>query len=53
MNILNLKSIKMKPQLKYWRDLPKEEKDNIMLEQNIKEITFKEICLIYENRDKC
>lgn len=43
----------MKPQLKYWRDLQKEEKDNIMLEQKIKAITFKEICFIYENRAKC
>lgn len=38
----------MNAQLRYWRDLPKEEKKRIMKEKRIKAITFKQITDIYE-----
>lgn len=40
----------MTPQLRYWRDLPKEEKKKIMKEKGIKAITFEQITEIYETR---
>lgn len=38
----------MTAQLRYWRDLPKEEKKRIMKEKRIKAITFEQITDIYE-----
>ena len=37
----------MRPQLKYWTNLTKEEKQKIMQEKNIKVVTFKDIEKIY------
>lgn len=37
----------MRPELKYWRDLSKEEKSRLMLYRNIKTITYSQIQEIY------
>lgn len=37
----------MKEQLKYWRDLTKQQKATIKAEHNIKIVTFEFICEIY------
>ena len=37
----------MRPELKYWRDLPKDEKSRLMLDRNIKTITYSQIQEIY------
>jgi hypothetical protein len=37
----------MTAQLRYWRDLPKEEKKRIMKEKGIKAITFEQIEKIF------
>ena len=37
----------MRPQLKYWRDLSKQQKATIKAEHNIKTVTFEFICEIY------
>jgi hypothetical protein len=42
----------MKEQLKYWRDLSKQEKRQLMQQHGIKAITFEHICMIYEERNK-
>jgi chlorite dismutase len=36
--------------LRYWRDLPKEEKRRIMKEKGTKAITFEQITELYETR---
>ena len=34
-------------ELKYWRDLPKSEKERLKSEHNIKVVTFEFICKMY------
>ena len=38
----------MRPQLKYWRDLPLQEKQRFKDEHNIKVVTFEFICKIFD-----
>ena len=38
----------MRPQLRFWRDLPVQEKERLKSENNIKVVTFKFICKIFE-----
>ena len=38
----------MRPQLRFWRDLPIQEKERLKSEHNIKVVTFKFICKIFE-----
>jgi len=40
-------------ELRYWRDLPKPEKQRLMKLHNIKSITFEQICMIYKKLNKC
>lgn len=40
----------MRPQLKYWRDLPQEQKKYLMAKYNIKVMTFEKIEMIYKNK---
>ena len=40
----------MKQQLKYWRDLPKQEKEAMKLKHNMKVVTFEFICKVYDGR---
>lgn len=37
----------MRPELKFWRDLPKEQKQALMQQRNIKAITYSQIIEIY------
>lgn len=42
----------MRSELKYWRDLSKDEKSRLKSEHNIKVVTFQFIKLIYESREQ-
>jgi len=38
----------MKAQLRWWRNLPKQAKADIMAKNNIKVMTFEAICVLYD-----
>jgi len=40
----------MKEALRYWRNLDKQTKADIMAKNNIKVMTFEAICLLYESQ---
>lgn len=42
----------MRKELKYWRDLSKQEKSRLKLEHNIKVVTFEFIKSIYKEPEK-
>ena len=40
----------MRPQLKYWRDLDNQSKQELKQLHNIKVVTFEFICMIFEKK---
>ena len=42
----------MKQPLKWWRDIPKQTKADIMAKNNIKVMTFEAICMLYEDQKR-
>lgn len=40
----------MRPQLRYWRDLPKDQRQQLKDKHGVKVVTFEFICKCYENK---
>lgn len=43
----------MRAELKWWRDIHSQEKQEIMRKNNIKTMTFEKICELYETLKSC
>lgn len=43
----------MRSELKWWRDISSQEKQELMRKNNIKTMTFEKICELYNMLNKC